>query len=853
MTPLLVLLLAAPVTGVKIPDGFTVSPVAGADVANDIHCMTVTPDGGIVVSGRGFVRRLSDEGKLLREFAGAPKDGAMGLFWEKDDLYCVGDGGLKVWRDAAKNHAKPPEVIFRCKTGGEHTAHAVRRGPDGWMYLLVGDGTGITAKDITGPRSPVKEPVAGCVLRFSPDWKQVECYAHGFRNAYGMDFGPDGEVYTYDSDNERCVGLPWYEGTRFYRVRCGGHHGWLGPRLAATWRMPPYFPDCVPPLADLGRGSPTGVSIYKHGQFPKRYRGGAFLCDWTFGVIHFVPPAGGKPEVFLKPTGDEGLAPVAADVHPMTGDLYVAIGGRGTRGAVYRIRHDAGLKTLDPAEARRLQPAARGPRYPDKRPESRGRLDEVRRAQIALGGLPGEGQRGTVWEGYVAASPGAADATPLLKMFPTGEEPLDTELARFFAMARHESPAVLRAVAAKLTDRSHPTADVHYLLCLARLKAPRTREVTATAVRALLTLEPRLDALKAHRDTNWPPRIAELHAGLAERDPALNEALLASPLFGHPGHVVFTRAKGFGRAKAASIFLAKKGLAWNAELVRLVGESGGEKALPVLRTLWGEAGLDEVLLPILAGHASEDDHPRLLAGLRSARLDTVRTAVAALERLKPRPREETEALLLALRQMPPEKSAQPLRDRLLARLERSAGRKEPTLDAWIAHASKTYPDLAARLRSPDGVDESAWAKRLAGVAWDEGDAGRGAGVFTKASCASCHSGAAALGPDLAGVAGRFSREDLFTAIIRPSKDVAERYRTTRIATEAGHVYQGIVVYEAADSILLLTGPARTARIAHKQIASKTLTPLSLMPTGLLDGLKDGEIADLYAHLRAMKK
>src|SRR5262249_3462057 len=54
-----------------------------------------------------------------------------------------------------------------------------------------------------------------------------------------------------------------------------------------------------------------------------------------------------------------GFAPTAAAVHPATGDLYLSIGGRGTRGAVYRVRHIAGAKKLDPAEVKRWQPATR--------------------------------------------------------------------------------------------------------------------------------------------------------------------------------------------------------------------------------------------------------------------------------------------------------------------------------------------------------------------------------------------------------------------------------------------------------------------------------------------------------------
>jgi putative heme-binding domain-containing protein len=121
----------------------------------------------------------------------------------------------------------------------------------------------------------------------------------------------------------------------------------------------------------------------------------------------------------------------------------------------------------------------------------------------------------------------------------------------------------------------------------------------------------------------------------------------------------------------------------------------------------------------------------------------------------------------------------------------------------------------------------------------------------KASCASCHSGSQALGPDLVGVAGRFSRADLFTAILQPSKDVSPRYRTTLVSTADGKIYQGLIIYEAVDSLILQTGPGTTVRLTDRQITDKQQTVRSLMPAGLLDRASDQEISDLYAYLRSL--
>ena len=224
--------------------------------------MTIDPKGRPVVAGRGYIRILVDDnndGKADRaiEFASSPKDGAMGLLWEGGALYVTGDGGLRRFTTKDGDKADGPSTLLRAmKTGGEHSSHAIRRGPDGWLYVLGGNVAGIDKSYAELPTSPIKDPIAGCVLRFSPMPSHemagvgpCEIVAHGFRNPYGMDFNLDGDLFTYDSDNERCVSLPWYEPTRFYHVIDGRHYGWLNPQHAVTWRRPPYFIGSIPPVA----------------------------------------------------------------------------------------------------------------------------------------------------------------------------------------------------------------------------------------------------------------------------------------------------------------------------------------------------------------------------------------------------------------------------------------------------------------------------------------------------------------------------------------------------------------------------------------------------------------------------
>jgi putative heme-binding domain-containing protein len=960
--------------GLEVPAGFEVSEYAGNELANDIFCMTLDPKGRVVVSGRGYLRLLlpgaGGRAERALDFAGAPADGAMGLFWEGDALYCVGGGGLRVYRNAGgAGRTRPSELLLKLKTGGEHDAHAVQRGPDGWLYVLCGNNTGLPKGKPMLPTSPIKKPIAGYVLRLPPNFKGYEIVADGLRNAYGMDFNADGELFTFDSDNERCVALPWYEFTRCYHLIPGGHCGWQSPQRAESWRRPPYFLDVVPPLATCGRGSPTGVVCYKHVQFPARYRGGLFLLDWTFGQVHFLPlkrsgsSYQAKPEVFLRATGDNGFAPTACAVYPVTGDLYLSIGGRGTRGAVYRVRYRKGLSRVKPADVARLQPAKRSLDWragsqatlleqarvtdlharrraleailrhrahfssrqierairasaghsdralrqaaarllaalDDKEQQRIGRLlttplerttrrlarpdftiatllkdsdvpagvrlDAVRLVQLALGGLTSKAAFGTVWEGYTRRKPTPAlpDAvrSALRAALPAGHADLDRELARTLALVEDGDAAVLARVADFLTARSHPIEDIHYLTVLARLSAKRPAKLTRRVAGALLDLDRKLSERRIQRDSNWPLRIAELHAGLARRDPALNATLLARADFGRPDHALFARCPGFDRRKGAEIFLkrsARKDFVWSAELVRLLGELPPERARPALRRLWGEQGLDDEIVAVLARWPDKTDRARFLTGLTSARLSVVERSLSALLKL-PLPsakssvaRDEALALIRALRQALSGKEGEALRKRLDGRLRGVTGQKSAGTEGWVRWFRKTYPAQAVRLADADGVDVPAWNRRLAKLDWSAGDAKRGRVVYTKASCATCHSGAQALGPDLRGVAGRFSRADLFTAILQPSKDVSPRYRTTLITTAKGKTYQGLIIYEAVDSVILQTGPATTVRLAHAQISEKRVTATSLMPAGLLDRLADREIADLYAYLKSL--
>src|SRR5262249_20413917 len=153
-----------------------VTEYADSNLANDIYTMTVDPHGRIVVAGRGYIRVLVDkdgDGKAdgFIPFADMPKDGAMGLFWEGKHLYCTGDGGLRRFTSSIGDGRAdgPPELLHPLKPGGEPDPPATPRGPDGRLYVLCGNNANVDKLVKPAATSPILKPVAGTVLRFSPD------------------------------------------------------------------------------------------------------------------------------------------------------------------------------------------------------------------------------------------------------------------------------------------------------------------------------------------------------------------------------------------------------------------------------------------------------------------------------------------------------------------------------------------------------------------------------------------------------------------------------------------------------------------------------------------------------------
>ncbi|MBM3845079.1 MAG: hypothetical protein FJ405_02175, partial [Verrucomicrobia bacterium] len=244
-------LIPAPAADARIASGFELRVFADSTLADDIQAMTIDSVGRVVVTGPGYIRTLFDDnsdGFADRSVPFAKTEtGGMGLCFSGTTLLFSGDGGL--WRYLDENLdgiADAAPLKLMTLKGGEHGIHGIRQGPDGSWFVVAGNDAGAVAGTATDPRSSVRIPQAGSILRMNNQNAQVGIFCHGLRNPYDLDFNSYGDLFTYDSDVERELHLPWYTPTRVYHTGPGAHHGWRLNGYQRSFKRPDHYPGVVP-------------------------------------------------------------------------------------------------------------------------------------------------------------------------------------------------------------------------------------------------------------------------------------------------------------------------------------------------------------------------------------------------------------------------------------------------------------------------------------------------------------------------------------------------------------------------------------------------------------------------------
>jgi putative heme-binding domain-containing protein len=846
----------------SVPAGFVVERLFAVpkDELGSWVCLTTDPKGRLIASDqgdKGLVRitpaPLDGSGVTKVERIPVPVTAAQGLLWAFDALYvvCNGGPGSGLYRVTDSDGDDMPDHLEKLRTfegGGEHGPHAILLSPDHQrLFVICGNHTklpfevtNVTEPQTMGGVRPNQRRTslpAGATSRLPANWdedqiiprmwdanghavgilapggyvvstdrdgKEWEVWTAGYRNAYDMAWNADGELFVYDSDMEWDFGMPWYRPTRINHASSGSELGWR----SGSGKWPAAFPDSLPPLVDIGPGSPVGVTFGYGTAFPAKYQKALFACDWTFGTmyaIHLEPHGSsyaGRKEEFLTRTP---LPLTDATVAP-DGCLYFTVGGRGGDSELFRVRY-AGSESTATVDARDPVGAA----------ERRLRIDleECHRR---------------------VADPAAAVAESI----PHLSHP--DRFIRYAARValEHQPIDLWRDEALAVSD---PLGCITAALAVARQGEPADQPAVFAALDAIdpdaLDDAGRLDLARACElaivrlgdpSAEAKLRIAEQFApffpsGSFDLDRELANLLVAVRAPGIVSQLVGLLAAPTGSADVTN-------LAPDEDDLRRLVERNADYGSAVRSSLERRSDLIQI------------HYAYALRAVKEKELWSVEDRRAYLDWFA-RSREWVggNSFQKFLSNIETE-SLDGLTDTEKLALEASGVRK---------------PYVPPPLPKPEGPGRKWTVADVLTAATDGLKPGsrnfaHGERTFAAARCIVCHrfsGNGGSTGPDLTQAGGRFQVKDVVEAIVEPSLVVSDQYRASVVQTADGQVFTGRIVAESPERITVVTDPEDATKVVEIQrstIEEIHQSAASLMPAGLLDQFNEDEVLDLVAYV-----
>ncbi|MEP7000225.1 MAG: PVC-type heme-binding CxxCH protein [bacterium] len=284
----------------KAPPGFKVSLFAGPPVAMYPTCVNESPDGAVFVcvdpnlslstiKGVGRVMRLVDtdgDGHADKYTTFAEMDSPRGVVSDGKTVYVMHPPMLTAYRDTNGDGIADEstdivtglgfDLDFR---GADHTTNNVQLGPDGWLYVAVGDYGFIRAVGTDGRQIQHR---GGAVVRVRPDGSNLEIVAVGTRNIYDVAIDPFGRIYARDNTND---GDGW--DTRLHYLAPGANMGY-------PIKYQNFKTEHFPTLADYGPGAGVGSLWLQDPAWPDGFNNTLYTGDWTMQKVyrHTLSPKG---------------------------------------------------------------------------------------------------------------------------------------------------------------------------------------------------------------------------------------------------------------------------------------------------------------------------------------------------------------------------------------------------------------------------------------------------------------------------------------------------------------------------------------------------------------------------------
>ena len=223
----------------KAPAGFTMVSFAGPPIAMYPTVVAPAPDGSVyvgvdlnlaqgAVKGRGRVMRLVDtdgDGRADKYSIFVETDSPRGIAVDGNTVYVMHPPHLTAYRDtngdgiADQSDDLVKNIGFDLDVrSSDHATNNITLGPDGWIYIAVGDYGYLNAKGKDGTTITRQ---GGALARVRTDGTGLEAYTVGTRNIYDIGLDPFGHAFARDNTND---GRGW--DTRFHYLAPGANMGY---------------------------------------------------------------------------------------------------------------------------------------------------------------------------------------------------------------------------------------------------------------------------------------------------------------------------------------------------------------------------------------------------------------------------------------------------------------------------------------------------------------------------------------------------------------------------------------------------------------------------------------------------
>src|SRR5437016_3517821 len=202
------------------------------------------------------------------------------------------------------SQAQDGRVFFNERlTGNFHNGGIIQFGPDGKLYIVIGDvGTASNAAD--------KTSLAGKILRVNPadgsglsdnpffgsgNVNQDRVFSYGHRNSYGFTFHPQTQDLWESENGEN-------DNDEINRIVAGGNYGWDSNQRMGMLNNP----CCIDPIAvffplpcTICVIAPTGIIAIPGNSFiyPQVFRNNLLVAAFIDGTIRLVTPDGTNPDL----------------------------------------------------------------------------------------------------------------------------------------------------------------------------------------------------------------------------------------------------------------------------------------------------------------------------------------------------------------------------------------------------------------------------------------------------------------------------------------------------------------------------------------------------------------------------